>query len=107
MLETIGARSGERRRAVLGYLDDGPGSWLVIAALAGAARHPAWLHNLAQHPDATVEFEGGRRIEVWAESLEGEQSATAWARIADDAPEFVAYRSKTDREIQVIRLRER
>ena len=106
MLETVGARSGEPRRAVLGYLDDGPGSWLVIAALAGAARHPAWLHNLARQPDAAVEFEDGRRIDVHAETLEGEQAATAWVRIGEDAPEFVAYRSKTDREIPVVRLRE-
>jgi F420H(2)-dependent quinone reductase len=107
MLETVGARSGGSRAAVLGYLQEGPDSWLVIAALAGAARHPSWLYNLAKQPTATIEFADGRRIDVHAETLEGEPLAAAWARIATDAPEFVAYRSKTDREIPVVRLWER
>ena len=107
LLETMGAKSGEPRRAVLGYLEEGPDSWLVIAALAGAARHPSWLHNLAKQPDTTIEFEGGERIDVRAETLEREQLAAAWTRIAVDAPEFVGYRTKTDRDIPVVRLRRR
>jgi deazaflavin-dependent oxidoreductase (nitroreductase family) len=107
LLETTGAKSGETRHAVLGYLEDGPDAWLVIAALAGAARHPAWMYNLARQPDAVVEFKGGRRVDVRAETLEGDQLAAAWARIGVDAPEFVGYRSKTDRELPVVRLRHR
>ena len=107
LLETIGAQSGERRVAVLGYLEDGPDAWLVIAAMAGAARHPSWLYNLARYPDATIELEGGRRVDVRAETLEGADLAAAWTRIGVDAPEFVVYRSKTDRELPVVRLRQR
>jgi deazaflavin-dependent oxidoreductase (nitroreductase family) len=107
MLETVGAKSGELRQAVLGYLPEGDDAWLVIAALAGAARHPAWLHNLARQPDATVQFDDGRRVDVRAETLEGNDMAAAWARIGAEAPEFVAYRSQTDREIPVVRLRRR
>ena len=107
MLETVGARSGKPRRAVLGYLAEGDDSWLVIAALAGAARHPAWLHNLAAQPDATVQFDDGRRLDVRAETLDGDDLVAAWQRIAKDAPEFIKYRSKTDREIPVVRLRRR
>ena len=79
----------------------------VIAALAGAARHPAWLHNLAAQPHAKAQFNDGRRIHVRAETLEGDDLVAAWERIANDAPEFIGYRSKTDREIPVIRLRRR
>jgi deazaflavin-dependent oxidoreductase (nitroreductase family) len=107
MLETVGAKSGERRQAVLGYLPEGDDAWLVIAALAGAARNPAWLHNLASHPDASVQFDDGRRVDVHAETLEGDDLKAAWERIAKDAPEFVGYRSTTDREISVVRLRRR
>jgi deazaflavin-dependent oxidoreductase (nitroreductase family) len=76
-------------------------------ARAGASRHPAWLHNLARQSDAVIEFDDGRRLDVRAETLEGEELETAWARIAVDAPEYVKYRSKTDRHIPVIRLRQR
>ena len=107
LLETIGAKSGKPRKAVLGYIDEGGGSWLVIASTAGAAFHPGWLYNLARQPDATIEFDDGRRIAVRAETLEGRDLEDAWARIATDAPEYVAYRSKTDREIPVVILEPR
>jgi deazaflavin-dependent oxidoreductase (nitroreductase family) len=105
-LETTGARSGEPRPVVLGYLVE-PDAWLVIAALAGAARNPAWLHNLGVHPDATVEPGDGTRVRVRAETLTGDDLAAAWERIAVEAPEFVKYRATTDREIAVVRLRRR
>jgi deazaflavin-dependent oxidoreductase (nitroreductase family) len=107
LLETLGAKSGKPRQAVLGYIDEGDGSWLVIASSAGAAWHPAWLYNLANQPEATIEFDDGRRVPVRAETLEGAQLEAAWARIATDAPEYVKYRSKTDRDIPVLRLRRR
>ena len=107
LLETVGAKSGKPRKSVLGFLDEGGGSWLIIASTAGAAYHPAWLYNLAQQPEATIEFDDGRRIAVRAETLEGSQLDDAWARIATDAPEYAKYRSKTDRDIPVLRLRQR
>jgi deazaflavin-dependent oxidoreductase (nitroreductase family) len=106
-LETIGAKSGQPRHAVLGYLEEGPDSWLVIASAVGAARHPAWLHNLAKRPEAAIVFGDGRRVEVRGETLEGDELRKAWERIAGDAPEYVGYRSKTDRDIPIVRLRPR
>jgi hypothetical protein len=35
MLESVGARTGQLRQSVLGYLPDGDDAWLVIASLAG------------------------------------------------------------------------
>jgi deazaflavin-dependent oxidoreductase (nitroreductase family) len=107
LLGTIGAKSGLRRQAALGYLEDGPDSWLVIASMAGARYHPAWLHNLAAHPDAEIQFKDGPQIPVRAEALGGPDLEAAWERIARDAPEYVKYRSKTDRELVVVRLRRR
>ena len=105
MLETIGAKSGKPRIAMLGYVDESPTSWLVVASLAGAARHPSWLHNLAARPEATAEFGDGRRIAVRAETPEGPELDAAWQLIGAEAPEYVKYGSKTDREIPVVRLR--
>jgi deazaflavin-dependent oxidoreductase (nitroreductase family) len=107
LLETQGAKSGKPRLSVLGFVGEGGGSWLVVASAAGAAWHPAWLYNLAHQPDATIEFDDGRRVPVRAETLEGRELEEAWARIATDAPEYVAYRSKTDRDIPVVRLKQR
>jgi len=106
MLETVGARSGKVRTAMLGYLEDGPGAWLVSASLAGAKRHPGWLFNLAHDPTATVEFGDGRRIRVEASTLDGPDLDRAWQRFARDAPEYVQYRAKTDRSIPILRITE-
>lgn len=104
ILETTGAKSGLPRRAVVGYLDDGSGAWLVIGSMGGAPRNPGWTHNLVAHPQATVVLAGGQRVPVRAERLAGEELETAWERIGVEAPEYVAYLSKTDRAIPVFRL---
>src|SRR2546422_11292612 len=40
--------------------------------IAGWGRsHPAWLYNLARHPEATIEFAEERRVPVRAETLAG------------------------------------
>lgn len=104
LVETTGAKSGKPRHAILGYLEDGPGRWLVVASLAGASRQPGWLHNLAKDPHATIEFADGRRLEIQAETLSGPDREAAWKRLEGEAPEYPKYRTKTDREIPIIRF---
>jgi len=107
MLETVGAKTGQVRQSILGFLPEGDDAWLVIASLAGTARNPAWLHNLAAQPEATVQLDDGRRIGVRAETLEGADLAAAWERLEREAPEYPKYRTKTDREVAIVRLRTR
>lgn len=106
VLETIGAKSGETRHAVLGYVDDAPGSWLVTASLAGSARNPSWLYNLAHQPEATIELGDGRRIRVSATSLEDQDRDAGWQKFSAAAPEYAKYLTVTDRAMSIIRLRE-
>ena len=107
ILETSGAKSGRRRQAVLGYLDDPPDARLVIASMGGATYNPGWLHNLARDPDATIELQDRQRIAVRAETLEGDEFEAAWRRIEGRSRQYAAYRTQTDREIAVVRLRRR
>jgi deazaflavin-dependent oxidoreductase (nitroreductase family) len=107
VVETTGARTGSTRRAVLGYLEDGPDAWLIIGSKGGAPIGPAWVHNLAAVPTATIVMADGTRVPVRAEPLSGEDEARAWERLADEAPEFLAYRTRTDRHIPIIRLERR
>jgi len=106
ILETIGARSGETRNAMLGFVDEAPGSRLVIASLAGSARNPSWLYNLAKHPEATIELADGRRVRVSAASLDDLELEAAWRKVSAEAPEYARYLSATDRAMPIIRLRE-
>jgi deazaflavin-dependent oxidoreductase (nitroreductase family) len=103
VLETTGAKSGETRRAVVGYLEE-PNGWLVIASKGGAPTNPAWAHNLMANPHATVVLADGRRVAVRAERISGEDERRAWQRIEVDAPEFPKYKAKTSRHIPIFRL---
>jgi deazaflavin-dependent oxidoreductase (nitroreductase family) len=105
VVETTGARTGQKRRAVLGYLEDGPDAWLIIGSKGGAPTNPAWVYNLATDDPATIVFADGGRVEVRATRLSGDELNRAWERIAEEAPEYAGYRSRTTREIPVIRLK--
>jgi deazaflavin-dependent oxidoreductase (nitroreductase family) len=106
-LRTVGAKSGVERTVPLRRFDEGPGQWLVVASLAGAARNPAWLHNLAAHPESATFEVGGRRVPVTATTLSGAEREAAWARIVAEAPGFADYQEGTDRLIPVVRLTRR
>ena len=104
MLTTVGARSGEQRRSTLGYFPDGDNGWIIIGSAGGAAKHPAWIYNLAKHPDQVWVEIGNRKIKVTPETLKGEARAQAWQRVVANAPGYGTYETKTDRQIPVIRL---
>jgi deazaflavin-dependent oxidoreductase (nitroreductase family) len=109
-LETVGARSGSRRQAVLGSFPEiaaaVPSSWVVVAANAGSARHPAWLLNLAKNPDQVWITSGKRRVKVRPETLEGAERDRAWQEITSLAPGYGRYVEVTDRVIPIVRLRQ-
>jgi deazaflavin-dependent oxidoreductase (nitroreductase family) len=104
LLTTIGARSGQERTVALGSFPEGEGRWLVVATLAGAARHPAWLYNLAKNPDKVWVEIGKDRWRVTPEILGAEERPAAWERIAARAPGYAKYQTQTDREIPIVRL---
>ena len=106
ILETIGAKSGEKRNAMLGFFEEGPGSRLIVASLAGSARNPGWLYNLARNPEATIELSDGRRIRVTATTLAGPELKAAWQKVSTEGPEYAKYLSVTDRAMPIVRLRD-
>jgi len=101
---TRGARSGEKRATPVMCFPEGDSAWLVVASYGGSARHPAWLVNMARHPDEVWVEVDGRRVRVAPRSLTGEEREQAWKRITSQAPRFAGYQQKTDREIPVVRL---
>ncbi|MFI6288106.1 nitroreductase/quinone reductase family protein [Streptomyces sp. NPDC051018] len=103
-LTTTGAKSGKRRETPVARFPDGEGAWLVVASLAGAARHPGWYHNIAAHPDRVRVEIGGRRFPAVPEQLEGGRREEAWRRIVAAQPRYAEYQEKTDRVLPVIRL---
>jgi deazaflavin-dependent oxidoreductase (nitroreductase family) len=77
-LTTVGRRSGQARKAILGYFDDGPN--LVTMAMNGWGEpEPAWWLNLQANPDTTVELSDGRR-DVHGRAATPEERPRLWAR---------------------------
>ena len=103
LLETTGARSGERRENGVIYFHDGD-DVIVVASKLGMPRHPAWFHNLRAHPEVRL---GGEpfRAEVVAGAEERER---LWAMADRVFPAFAVYRSRAaavGRTIPIVRLR--
>lgn len=108
ILTTVGARSGTERANPVGWFPGQPdGSWLIVASAAGAARNPAWYHNIAAHPEQVKIELNGQTIPATAEQLHGAERDEAWRQITAAAPRFAGYQRKTDRELPVIRLTSR
>jgi deazaflavin-dependent oxidoreductase (nitroreductase family) len=104
VLTTVGAKSGQRRQALLGTFPDGEGAWLIVASAGGQVKNPAWYHNLAAHPDQAQIEVGGKTVNVTATQLAGEERDAAWRRITDAQPRYAGYEKKTDRVLPIIRL---
>jgi deazaflavin-dependent oxidoreductase (nitroreductase family) len=104
VLVTVGGRSGLERTSPLAWFPGPGGSWLIVAAAAGAARNPGWYHNLKANPDRVKIEISGRTVPVTAEQLHGSERERAWQQIVTAAAQFGKYQEKTDREMPVIRL---
>jgi deazaflavin-dependent oxidoreductase (nitroreductase family) len=101
---TVGSKSGKTYTNTLVYMEDGRNSWIVIASAGGATKHPNWYFNMAHNPEQVWVELDGQKIQVTAESLEGDDYKTMWDMMAAYLPQYNDYAKTTDRHIPVIRL---
>ncbi|HEY7094729.1 MAG TPA: nitroreductase family deazaflavin-dependent oxidoreductase [Ktedonobacterales bacterium] len=100
LLTTTGAKTSQERVTPMGYRLDGD-RIVVIAADAGADKHPDWYYNLLAHPEVIVEL-GTERFParaVVASAAERERLIAA-----NVVPYFPAQQEKTSREIPFVFL---
>jgi deazaflavin-dependent oxidoreductase (nitroreductase family) len=104
VLETIGAKSGERRRIPLLYIRDGE-RVVLIASKGGNVKHPGWYWNLKKNPRVTFLGPGGVSGEYLAREAEGEERDRLWNEAVDYYTGFATYQGRTDgRRIPVVVL---
>ena len=107
MLESIGAKSAERRRIPLLYLRDGD-HVVLIASKGGSTKHPAWYWNVKANPKVRFLSPAGLTGEYLAREAEGDERARLWADAVDYYDGFATYQGRTDgRRIPVIVLEPR
>ena len=106
LLTTTGAKSGEPRVSPLAFRPVGD-DVAVFASFAGNPKHPAWFHNLAAHPEVTVEV-GPDTYTAHARVTSGDERDRIWAEQVAAVPQFGEYEAKTEgREIPVVVLERR
>ena len=101
-LHTIGRRSGARRAAILGYIDDGE-NLVTLAANAMAPNAPAWWLNLEAKPEATVDLPSGTR-RVRARAAIGTERERLWALWAIQDRDLDLHAAARGTEIPVVVL---
>jgi deazaflavin-dependent oxidoreductase (nitroreductase family) len=102
LLYTVGAKSGERRRAILTYSRDGNDA--IVAGTAGGSKtDPAWLSNIKANPEVEVEL-GNEVFKGTAEIAEGAERERLWNAFVEMYPPGREYPGFTDRELPVVVL---
>jgi deazaflavin-dependent oxidoreductase (nitroreductase family) len=99
VVTSLGARSGKLRKNPVMRVEH-QGSYALIASQGGAPDHPAWYHNLVQHPVVELqdaELRGDFNVRV----AEGAEREEWWERAVAVWPAYADYQKKTDREIPV------
>lgn len=109
LLNSSGRRTGRQRTAALVYAEDDDGSLIVSASNGGAARPPGWLHNVKAEGAVAVQV-GRRRFDAGAEVIGQEHPdyARLWTLVNRNAHgRYDRYQQRTDRVIELVRLRPR
>jgi deazaflavin-dependent oxidoreductase (nitroreductase family) len=103
VLETIGARTGKRRRTPVAYWLDGDDNYLIGGGAAGMTKVD-WVANLRANPEGAV-WVRRRRVAVTAEEFGGAE----YERIKQEAferwPGARKYEQVSGRSIPYFRLR--
>jgi deazaflavin-dependent oxidoreductase (nitroreductase family) len=102
LLTTTGAKSGKETTTPLGYVRHGE-SLLVVGSNFGAPQHPDWYYNLLAHPVVRVEV-GTQTLQLLAVPAEGARREELFELVAQAAPGYRDYQTRTTRPLPVVVL---
>ena len=102
LLTTVGGRTGQQRTTPMMFHRDRD-RILVVAANAGATRHPDWYRNLTREPRVTVEV-GDQAYPAIATVLAGQERDQEWTALKKAYPFFAEYEKTAGRTIPVVAL---
>ena len=106
ILTTKGRKTGRMRRNPVGYFERDDG-YFIVASNGGAAKHPAWYHNIKGNPNDIMIQVQDKKLKVKPEIILGEPRKPLYAWIASIAPNFGDYEKRTTREIPLVFLKPR
>jgi deazaflavin-dependent oxidoreductase (nitroreductase family) len=102
VLTSVGRKTGKLRKTALMRVEH-QGRYAVVASLGGAARNPAWYHNLKAEPHVELQ-DGAVKQDYRAREVEGTEREDWWARAVEAWPDYATYARRTKRVIPVFVL---
>ena len=103
ILTSTGARSGEPRRAILTYSQDG-GDYIVAGTAGGSPTTPGWVHNIAAQQQVRVET-GNRTFGATASVIaDGPERDRLWDQHVATLPWFADYPAQSGRVSPMVRI---
>ncbi len=95
-----GRKTGAIRKTPLMRVVDG-NSYVLVASMGGAPKHPVWYHNLKAEPNVEIRDE----TEVYSmrvrEVVDPDEKQRLWGIAVEAYPPYQEYQDKTDRVIPV------
>jgi len=99
IVKMTGAKTGRRVEVPLMHVPYRDGM-VLVASLAGAPNHPAWYHNLIEHPHFEVTV-GHVTRRLVARVASKEEKSQVWPLCCQAYPAFQLYQDGTERDIPV------
>ena len=100
ILTTTGRKSGEARDSPLLFLQEGA-RIVLVASQGGRATNPMWYLNLKANPQ--VKFQTKKEVlDLVARDATDAERDEYWPKLDAMYPDFVNYRSYTDRKIPIV-----
>ena len=100
ILTTIGRKSGQPRESPLLFLREGD-RVVLVASQGGRATNPMWYLNIKANPQVTFQIKS-EKLNLVAREANTQERAEYWPKLDAMYPDFVNYRSYTDREIPIL-----
>jgi F420H(2)-dependent quinone reductase len=102
VITNLGAKSGKVRKTPLMRVEH-QGLYAAVGSKGGAPQDPLWVHNFRVNPWVELQ-DGGRKQDMVAREVTGEERAAWWARAVAAFPPYADYQKKTERLIPVFVL---
>ena len=95
-----GRKTGAIRKTPLMRVVDGD-SYVLVASLGGAPKHPVWYHNLKAEPNVEIRDETVVHSMRVREVVDFDEKQRLWGIAVEAYPPYQEYQDKTDRVIPV------
>jgi len=100
ILTTIGRKSCEARESPLIFLREGD-RVILVASQGGRATNPLWYLNIQSDPQVTFQIKN-EVLQLNARDATDDEREQYWPKLDAIYPDFVNYRSYTDRQIPIL-----